>query len=163
LIFRFAEVCFALTWRAYMPKVNRSMSILDRYILKKFSVPFLYCFGGFIGIWFIFDLADNLQDFIQGSATFEMLVSYYASQVPEIIIIALPLGTLLALLYSLSAMSRSNEIISMLGSGRSVVRILVPLMVVGVVLTGVTAFFNYEGTFFATGKTSGLGLCLGCH
>jgi len=127
------------------------MTILDRYILRKFFVPFLYCFVGFVGIWFIFDLADNLQDFIQGRATFQMLVSYYGSQVPEIIIIALPLGTLLALLYSLAAMSRSNEIISMLGAGLSITRILVPLMAVGVVLAGVTAYFNYEGAPHATG------------
>jgi lipopolysaccharide export LptBFGC system permease protein LptF len=71
--------------------------------------------------------------------------------VPEIIIIALPLGTLLALLYSLAAMSRSNEIISMLGAGLSITRILVPLMAVGVVLAGVTAYFNYEGAPHATG------------
>ena len=127
------------------------MSILDRYVLKKFLVPFTYCFLGFVGIWFIFDLADNLQDFIQGQATFEVLLGYYASQVPEIIVIALPLGTLLALLYSLSAMSRANEIISMLGAGRSVVRILVPLMLVGLVLAGVNAYFNYESAPQATG------------
>jgi lipopolysaccharide export system permease protein len=127
------------------------MTILDRYVLRKFLVPFTYCFLGFVGIWFIFDLADNLQDFIQGKATFEVLLDYYASQVPEIIVIALPLGTLLALLYSLSAMSRSNEIISMLGAGRSVVRILIPLMAVGVVFTGVTAYFNYESAPQATG------------
>jgi len=127
------------------------MSILDRYVLKKFLVPFAYCFLGFVGIWFIFDLADNLQDFIQGQATFEVLLSYYASQVPEIIVIALPLGTLLALLYSLSAMSRANEIISMLGAGRSVVRILIPLMAVGVVLSCVNAYFNYESAPQATG------------
>ncbi|MFZ9920098.1 MAG: LptF/LptG family permease [Terrimicrobiaceae bacterium] len=127
------------------------MSILDRYVLKKFLVPFAYCFFGFVGIWFIFDLADNLQDFIQGQASFEVLLGYYASQVPEIIVIALPLGTLLALLYSLSAMSRANEIISMLGAGRSVVRILVPLMAVGVVLSGVNAYFNYESAPQATG------------
>lgn len=127
------------------------MSILDRYVLKKFLVPFAYCFLGFVGIWFIFDLADNLQDFIQGQATFEVLLGYYASQVPEIIVIALPLGTLLALLYSLAAMSRANEIISMLGAGRSVVRILVPLMAVGVVLSGVNAYFNYESAPQATG------------
>lgn len=127
------------------------MSILDRYVLKKFLVPFAYCFLGFVGIWFIFDLADNLQDFIQGQATFEVLLGYYASQVPEIIVIALPLGTLLALLYSLSAMSRANEIISMLGAGRSVVRILVPLMLVGVVLAAVNAYFNYESAPQATG------------
>lgn len=127
------------------------MSILDRYVLKKFLVPFAYCFFGFVGIWFIFDLADNLQDFIQGQASFEVLLGYYASQVPEIIVIALPLGTLLALLYSLSAMSRANEIISMLGAGRSVVRILIPLMAVGVVLSAVNAYFNYESAPQATG------------
>lgn len=127
------------------------MSILDRYVLKKFLVPFAYCFLGFVGIWFIFDLADNLQDFIQGKAGLDVLLDYYASQVPEIIVIALPLGTLLALLYSLAGMSRSNEIISMLGAGRSVVRILVPLMAVGVVLAGITAYFNYESAPQATG------------
>ncbi len=127
------------------------MTILDRYVLRKFLVPFTYCFLGFVGIWFIFDLADNLQDFIQGKAGFEVLLDYYASQVPEIIVIALPLGTLLALLYSLAGMSRSNEIISMLGAGRSVVRILIPLMAVGVVLTGITAYFNYESAPQATG------------
>ena len=127
------------------------MTTLDRYVLRKFSVPFLYCFAGFVGIWFIFDLADNLQDFIQGQASAEALVDYYASQVPEIIVIALPLATLLALLYSLAGMSRSNEIISMLGAGRSILRILTPLLFVGLFLTGVTAFFNYEGAPHATG------------
>jgi lipopolysaccharide export LptBFGC system permease protein LptF len=48
-------------------------------------------------------------------------------------------------------MSRSNEIISMLGAGRSIFRILLPLMFVGVVLTGITAFFNYEGAPHASG------------
>jgi lipopolysaccharide export LptBFGC system permease protein LptF len=127
------------------------MTTLDSYVLRKFSDPFLYCFAGFVGIWFIFDLADNLQDFIQGQASAEALIDYYASQVPEIIVIALPLATLLALLYSLAGMSRSNEIISMLGAGRSVLRILMPLLAVGVLLTGVTAFFNYEGAPHATG------------
>ncbi|MFM8364853.1 MAG: LptF/LptG family permease [Verrucomicrobiota bacterium] len=127
------------------------MTILDRYVLKKFLVPFAYCFLGFVGIWFIFDLADNLQDFIQGKAGFNVLMDYYASQVPEIIVIALPLGTLLALLYSLSSMSRANEIISMLTAGRSVLRILIPLMAVGLVLSAVTAYFNYESAPQATG------------
>jgi lipopolysaccharide export LptBFGC system permease protein LptF len=48
-------------------------------------------------------------------------------------------------------MSRANEIISMLAAGRSVTRILVPLMVVGLILSGVTAYFNYESAPQATG------------
>lgn len=121
------------------------MTILDRYVLQKFLMPFLYCFLGFIAIWFIFDLSDNLQDFIRGRAGFPVLVEYYASQIPQIIVMCLPVGLLLALLYSLTAMSRSNEIISMMGAGLSATRILAPLIAVGLVLTGVTMFFNYEG------------------
>ncbi|MEX1119913.1 MAG: LptF/LptG family permease [Terrimicrobiaceae bacterium] len=120
------------------------MTILDRYVLTKFALPFVYCLFGFIAIWFIFDLSDNLPDFLQGKASFGFLLAYYKSQIPEIIVISLPIGALLALLYSLTAMSRTNEIISMLGAGLSVARILMPLFVVGLILVGVTAYFNYE-------------------
>lgn len=120
------------------------MKILDRYVLQKFFLPFIYCLLGFIAIWFIFDLSDNLQDFLQGKVDFAVLLAYYKSQVPEILFMVLPMAELLALLYALSAMSRTNEIVSMLGSGLSVVRILVPLMAVGLLLTGVAMYFNYE-------------------
>ncbi len=120
------------------------MTILDRYVLKKFALPFMYCVLGFIAIWFIFDLSDNLPDFLQGRASPDFLFRYYKSQIPEIVVLSLPIGALLALLYSLTAMSRSNEIISMLGAGRSVVRILLPLFGVGLALVVVTAYFNYE-------------------
>ena len=120
------------------------MRILDRYVLAKFAMPFFYCLGGFLAIWFIFDLADNLQDFMGGKATAEILLQYYLSQLPEIILMALPISTLLAILYSLTMMSRSNEIISMLGAGVSVVRLLVPLLLVGAFLGGVASWLNYE-------------------
>jgi len=120
------------------------MTILDRYVLTKFALPFAYCLLGFLAIWFIFDLSDNLPDFLQGQATPEFLLAYYKSQIPEIVVMSIPIATLLALLYSLTAMSRTNEIISMLGAGRSVTRVLAPLIVVGFLFTGVSAYFNYE-------------------
>jgi LPS export ABC transporter permease LptG len=120
------------------------MSLLDQYVLKKFLLPFTYCIVGFLAIWFIFDLSDNLSDFIEGKAGFIILLRYYQSQVPAIIVMCLPIAALLALLYSLSAMSRTNELISMLGAGRSVLRVLVPLFAMGLILTGVSFYFNYE-------------------
>ena len=121
------------------------MTTLDRYVLQKFLLPFFYCLFGFIAIWFIFDLADNLPDFIQGKAQLPVLIEYYSSQVPQFVLLCLPIVELLALLYSLTAMSRSNEIISMIGTGLSVTRILMPLIFVGVVLSGVSVWVNYEG------------------
>lgn len=125
------------------------MRILDRYVLAKFLLPFIYCFFGFIAIWFIFDLSDNLPDFLEGKLFrsadgFTTLLGYYQSQIPQIVLVSLPIGMLLALLYSLTAMSRSNEIISMLGAGVSVTRIIIPLIAVSLVLVGVTTWFNYE-------------------
>jgi LPS export ABC transporter permease LptG len=121
------------------------MTILDRYVLKKFLVPFLYCFLGFIAIWLVFDLSDNGPDFIAGHASLKFILEFYASQLPQIVVISLPIGLLLALLYSLTQMSRANEIISMLGAGRSVVRVLLPLFGIALVLVGVLTWLNYEG------------------
>lgn len=119
------------------------MTILDRYVLNKFFVPFLYCILGFIAIWLVFDLTNNGSDFINGHAKLGWIVEFYLSQLPQVIVIILPIGLLLALLYSLTQMSRSNEIISMLGAGRSVVRVLTPLFIVGILLGGVMTCLNY--------------------
>jgi lipopolysaccharide export LptBFGC system permease protein LptF len=51
---------------------------------------------------------------------------------------------LLALLYSLSRMSRSNEIISMLTAGVSVLRVLRPLFICGICASAMCLWLNYE-------------------
>lgn len=108
-----------------------AMRLLDRYVLRNFLEPFVLCFFGFLAIWLVFDLTDHLGDFTKGGASLKTIITFYATQLPEIIFISLPVGILLALLFSLSKMSRSNEIISMLSAGRSVVRVILPLLVVG--------------------------------
>ena len=121
-----------------------AMKLLDRYVLRNFLEPFVICFLGFMGIWFIFDLSGNLQDFLEARASLKQIAKFYATQVPAVVVISLPVGLLLALLYSLSRMSRSNEIISMLTAGRSVRRLLVPHLAVGLLATAVCLVLNYE-------------------
>lgn len=120
------------------------MTILDRYLLKKFLVPFFYCVSGFISVWLVWDLSVNLPDFISGHATLGLIARFYLLQVPSVIVLSVPVGLLLALLYTLTQMSRRNEIISMLCAGCSLQRIFVPLFAVGLVMTGVLAVFNYQ-------------------
>lgn len=120
------------------------MRLLDKYVLKNFLIPFLLCFFGFLAIWLVFDLADNASDFIEGKVGFGFIVQFYATQIPQFVMISLPMGFLLALLYALSRMSRANEIVAMLTAGESLVRLLMPLMLFGLLLTGISAFLNYE-------------------
>jgi LPS export ABC transporter permease LptG len=120
------------------------MRILDRYILRSFLEPFLLCFLGFLGILTIFDFYDNRNDFIEGSSRAWLIGVYYLHQLPRFVLLSMPMGVLLALLYSLSKMSRSNEIISILATGRSVPRLLAPLFIVCAGFTGICVWLNYE-------------------
>ncbi len=120
------------------------MKLLDRYVLRSFIEPFLICFGGFLAIWIIVDVSDNSSDFIDAHASTKQIVMYYVTQLPQYTIVCLPVGLLLALLYSLSRMSRSNELVSMLTAGRSVFRVLVPLFGVGILATAFCLYLNWE-------------------
>jgi len=127
------------------------MSLLDRYVLRSFLEPFFMCFAGFIAIWLIIDVSDNFNDFLDAHASFRQIFGYYMTQAPQTIIMSLPVGLMLALLFSLSRMSRTNELISQLTAGRSVVRVLTPLIIVGVLATAVCLWLNWERAPHAEG------------
>jgi lipopolysaccharide export system permease protein len=122
----------------------RAMQILDRYILVRVLQPFLYCVLGFVSIWLVFDLSENAPTFLENKAPVWRVVEFYLLRVPEIILMSLPVGLLLAILYTFTQMSRRNEIISILGSGRSVLRLLAPLIILGLLLTGLATALNYS-------------------
>ncbi len=127
------------------------MRLLDRYVLRNFLEPFLLCFFGFIAIWLLLDLYNNSSDFIQYHTPMKMIARYYLSQLPAVVLLSIPIGLLLAILFSLSKMSRHNEIISMITAGCSVVRVLAPLIVVGALASVVSYFLNREWAPHAEG------------
>jgi len=120
------------------------MRLLDRYVLQNFLIPFLYSTCGFLAIWLVFDLSDNGHDFIEAHVKLTTLAYFYFTQFPQILVICLPVGLLLALLYSLSRMSRANEIISMLTAGQSVLRVMLPLFVFGLATALFSLALNYK-------------------
>jgi lipopolysaccharide export LptBFGC system permease protein LptF len=63
---------------------------------------------------------------------------------PAIVLIVLPVGLLLGLLFSLSRMSRSNELMAQLTAGRSVSRVLLPLFGVGLLCSGFLIWLSHE-------------------
>jgi lipopolysaccharide export system permease protein len=127
-----------------LPPRTRAMQILDRYILVRVLQPFLYCVLGFVSIWLVFDLSENAPTFLENKAPLWRVAEFYLLRVPEIILMSLPVGLLLAILYTFTQMSRRNEIISMLGAGRSVLRLLAPLLLLGLFLTAFATVLNYS-------------------
>jgi LPS export ABC transporter permease LptG len=119
-------------------------SILDQYVVRSFLTPFAFTLIGFVAIWLIFDLTDNGPDFVSAKANLGTIVEFYFVQLPQVILFVLPVTLLLSLLYSLSRMSASNELISMLGTGRSMMRVLYPLFIIGLYCSLVCLVFKYH-------------------
>ena len=120
------------------------MRLLDRYVIGNFLQAYIYCIAGFLSIWLIFDVSDNISTFIDEHFGFMLTVKYYLTQVPEVFIIVLPVALLLGLLFSLGRMSRANEIVSMLTAGVSIPRVLAPLIMMGLLTVGASLALNYS-------------------
>jgi LPS export ABC transporter permease LptG len=120
------------------------MRLLDRYIVRNFLQPYVYCIVGFLTIWLIFDISDNSSIIFDENAPLGLVVKFYWTQIPQVLVILLPVALLLALLFSLGRMSRANEIVSMLTAGVSVPRLVLPLIMIGLLTTGVSIALNYS-------------------
>jgi LPS export ABC transporter permease LptG len=118
--------------------------LLDRYVIRNFLQAYLYCIAGFISIWVIFDVSDNISSFLDAHLPLHRVAQYYLTQLPQVLVILLPVSLLLALLFCLGRMSRANEVVSMLTAGVSIPRVLFPLFVLGI-LTALGSFgLNYS-------------------
>src|SRR6266699_3584791 len=120
------------------------MRILDRYVTRNFLPIYFYCIAGFISIWLIFDVSDNISTFIDEHVGPLLVIRYYATQLPQVFIILLPVSLLLSLLFALGRMSRANEIVSMLTAGVSLPRVLLPLIGMGLLTVAASMALNYS-------------------
>jgi lipopolysaccharide export system permease protein len=120
------------------------MRLLDRYVVRNFLQVYFYCIAGFISIWLIFDVSDNISSFIDNHIGLALVARYYGTQIPQVFIILLPVSLLLSLLFALGRMSRANEIVSMLTAGVSLPRVLRPLIGMGLLTVAASMALNYS-------------------
>lgn len=118
------------------------MKILTRYLLKRLLVPLFYCLSAFCLIFIISDLFENFSEFLEnGTRPLEMLY-YYSQNLPSKMVYLLPACLLLAMLHSLSSLTRHSEIIAMRAGGVSIYRIVMPFVWVGITASLSLAFIN---------------------
>lgn len=126
------------------------MRLIDKYLLKEFLLPVLYCFDAFLMLFIVQDLLNNLGDFLQYHAKLLQIIQYYLIVLPEAFVMMLPMALLLAALFCLSNLGKNNELIAMRASGISVLRLAAPFLGVGCVATVV--MFLVNESFVPRGK-----------
>jgi lipopolysaccharide export system permease protein len=110
--------------------------ILDRYVLGRFLLALLLALAAFLAIFIVLDLFEKLDDFIDEGVPAATVAAYYLFRLPEILLLMLPIGMLLACIFSLGAHARSNEFLATLGAGIGMRRTLAPVLLLGICVSG---------------------------
>lgn len=125
---------------------------LDRYLTRQFATVFGLTITALVTLWILLDLSDKITDFRESDSMGAHILHYYGVQLPSILVLILPYGLLLALLYSLGKLSRTREIVAMVQTGRGIARVTAPLMICGLLLTIACTIFSYHWAPWAEGS-----------
>lgn len=115
---------------------------LDRYIIIQFVKNLLFALVCFLIIFILVDLFENLDRFIDNKLTTPEILNYYLYFIPEIIKLVSPVSVLLATLFTTGSMINFNEIIAVKNAGISLMRFMMPFLAIGIVITGISIYFD---------------------
>lgn len=115
---------------------NLGLTILDRYILKKYFFTFFFTMVTLSAVAVVFDISERIEKFLSKDLGFwEVTRDYYLNFIPWINSLLFPMYSLITVIFFTSRMADQTEIIPMLGSGMSFRRLLRPFMIASGLVT----------------------------
>lgn len=119
-----------------------TVKLINKYILHSLLVPLGYCLTGFTLFFLIYNLFDTLNDFLDADTAGADMARYYLYALPGILNTLIPITLLIAVLASLSSLTKNNELTAMRASGIGLFRLMTPYIIVGLLATVVVALIN---------------------
>ena len=123
------------------------MSIIDRYLLRQFIQTFVICFLSLWGLYVIFDLFTNLEEFLHAAEKtgnlWRLIGEFYGYQGIVFFDRTSGLLALISAMATLAWLERHNELTALMAAGISKLRIAAPVLA-GSVLVTLLAVVNRE-------------------
>jgi len=118
------------------------MGLISRYILRSHIAPFL--FGTFTVVFlFLFQFLYNHIDKLLGKGLSEwVIIQLIGLNMAWMIVLAVPLGVLFSTLMAFGSMSSFHEITIMKASGASLIKMMTPVLIMSLLLSGWLFWFN---------------------
>jgi lipopolysaccharide export system permease protein len=115
------------------------MSLLDRYVGRIVAGAFVATLVFFLGIMILLDLLNRLPGYVEkagreGFSGIDLAVYlglYYVKLVPVFVMGVMPFATVIACMFSVARLQQANEVVPMLFLGRSIQRLLRPMLMCG--------------------------------
>ncbi|MDD2552523.1 MAG: LptF/LptG family permease [Dysgonamonadaceae bacterium] len=119
------------------------LTILDRYIIKKFLGTFVFSIALIISISVVFDINEKIDKFITNNASLQEIVfDYYLNFIPYYANLFSPLFVFIAVIFFTSKLASNSEIIAILSNGVSFKRLLKPYMIAAAVIAIASFIFG---------------------
>ena len=108
---------------------------LDKYLLSQFFTVLSMSLLGFLAVFLVVDLIENLDRFVDNSVPAVVTIKYYLYTIPWFISVALPMSMLISTVFSIGMMVKRNEWTAMKSTGISLYRLSAPLLLVGMMIS----------------------------
>ena len=118
------------------------MKILDRYVATNFLIGYVIAFAVLIGLRILIDLFVKIDEFTEHMnlgtvAVVKNILTFYALNCTLYFRDFAGMITVVAASFSFGRMVRSNELVAVMASGVSLKRIIFPIVLLALLLTGV--------------------------
>ncbi len=146
------------------------MKRLEKYILVEFLKLAGITFGAFIVLFLMVELFENIDRLTENKVPLAASAAFIMYKLPPIITQVSPIAVLLAVLLSLGILSRHGEITAMKAGGLRLMKVLLPLFVIGAVISASILFMNeavtpgafkkaesFEREWFGSGQSGSFG------
>jgi lipopolysaccharide export system permease protein len=129
----------AVTQRAPVAGIRldavKRITILDRYLVTEFSGPFVLGLAAFTLIFVATQILAIGKLVTEQHASLAAAIEYFLWDMPQFLLLVVPMAVLFGTLLTMQRLSGESEVTAMMAGGISLQRIIIPLAVVGVVVS----------------------------
>ncbi len=119
-------------------------NILDRYVVRMFSLVFaLVCMSG-LSLFIIFDLSDTIDEILKNKVASGIVLRYYEYLSLQMFYDIAPIVVLVTTLMTFSLLARKNEITAAKALGVSLYRLALPALAAALLVTAFCAYLESE-------------------
>ncbi len=135
----FTAPTFAQKIARWLPR----LSLMDSYIARELTLPFLFGVGAFSSIGVsIGTLFELIRKVTEAGLPASLATEIFLLSLPTFVVLAFPMSTLLATMMTYSRLSSDSELIALRGCGVSIKRLVVPAVVLSLLITGLSFVVN---------------------
>ena len=116
--------------------------LIDKYILQHFASKVITTIMAFIVIFLLVDIVDHLDHIMDSKMPSGEIIRYYYHTVPWYFSLGLPMSLLLATVFTFGILQKNNELSALKASGVSIRRLSVPLLILGLLFSVFSFYFD---------------------